>query len=219
MSIDHALALRSAELALAAYRAVTIETADVHALIVDDPDILWIGLRGTSDFIALLRDAGAATERNDPILGPTPHTFAEDAEEIFWRLLPKLPASKPIGIAGHSKAASEAQDLCAMFRYAGREPAWLGAFEPAPVGTLKGRLKDQPGIATWRGEDITRPLVRDPVPAMPLGRPHAMSMTALAWWGPTPLDLVDYHSMAGILEAVKRLPVAIMADTDTIAMA
>jgi hypothetical protein len=206
--MDWPLAIRSAEIALAAYAGATIETKDVHALIVEDPDILWIGLRGTDDFIAVLRDAAAAFERNDPILGCTPNSFAEDVEEIFWRILPKLPQGKAIGIGAHSKGASEAQILAAMFAYAGRPVSWLGAFEPAPVGTLSGWLKDQPGIATWRGEDIDRPLIRDPVPAMPLGRPHAMPMTALAWWGPTPLNLANYHSMSGVLEAVKRLAIA-----------
>src|SRR5690242_17951496 len=70
-----ALALRSAEIALAAYASVTIETREVHALIVDDPDMLWIGLQGTHDAAALVRDALAAFERSDPIFGTTPDSF------------------------------------------------------------------------------------------------------------------------------------------------
>jgi hypothetical protein len=199
------LAVRSAEIALAAYGAVTVETEDIHALIVDDPDILWIGLRGTADFVALLRDAAAAYERNDPILGKTPDTFASDAEQLFWRLWPKLPLIKLIGITGHSKGASEAEDLAAMFGNAGRRPSWLGAFEPAPVGPLNGLITGLPGIATWRGIDTTHLLLRDPVPAAPEWRPHAYALTLLPWTGERPLDPLDYHSMDGVLNELKKL--------------
>lgn len=191
------LARRCAGVALAAYTSpASIETDVVHALIVEAPDLTIVGLRGTDPWqlIDLFIDAAAAVERDDPILGRAPASFLADAEQLFWRLLPKLPADRPFAIAGHSKGASEAQLLAAMFKAIGRPAAFLGAFEPAAVGLLNGLLSAGPGLATRHG--------LDPITDLPPGRAHAQILCALPWLGPPARTPLDYHSMQGVNDAL-----------------
>src|SRR5476649_757852 len=115
---DLVLARHCAEVALAAYQTPpTIQTEDVHALILETDQLVTVGLEGTDPrrLVDLWRDASAVALRSDPLLGPVPASFTADAEQLFWRLLPKIPAGKPFAITGHSKGASEAQLLAAMF--------------------------------------------------------------------------------------------------------
>jgi len=192
-----ALVDRLAVAAVASYsQPATIETDDVHALLIEEDGCLVVALRGTNPehWIDLWRDAEAAIMRHDPILGAVPESFAEDAEQLLWRLLPRLKPGQPVYLAGHSKGASEAQILAAMMAHAGFAPAFLAAFEPAPVGTLQGLLKTQAGIATCLGHD--------PIPRLPLGRPHAQELTLLPWSGVPPFDQLRYHAMEGVRAAL-----------------
>jgi hypothetical protein len=201
MTFDRALALRCADVALACYATPpTIETEDVHALLVDAadlaPGLVIVGLEGTDPrrAVDLWRDAAALAERDDPLLGRVPRSFASDAEQLFWRLLPRLGPDRPFALTGHSKGASEAQLLAAMFALAGRAPVFLAAFEPAAVGDLRDLLSDLPWLATRHG--------RDPVTWLPPGRAHAQPLLEIPWDGPPPADPLDYHAMQGVRDAL-----------------
>lgn len=195
------LALRAAELAISSYQVpLTIETDDVHALIVEDPDITWIVPRGTDprNIVDLWRDLSAIVKRNDPIFGLTPNSFLADAEQLYWRLAPKIPPARPIGVAGHSKGGSESLVLGGMLEYGGRKPAFLAAFEPAAVGPLNGIAN--PDLITRHGEDE--------ITELPPGIGHPGSVTPLPWEGPKPFGfiarLLAYHAMAGVRDALAR---------------
>ena len=198
MTIDRLLALRCADAALASYTAApTIQTDDVHALVLETEDLVLVALKGTDPrrLVDLWRDAGAIDERNDPLLGRVPETFAGDAEQLFWRLWPLLPVGKPFALTGHSKGASEAQLLAAMLLLAGHPPAFLAAFEPAAVGDLHGLLTGLPGLATRHGHD--------PVTFVPPLRAHAQPLLEIPWDGPAPLDPLAYHDMQGVRDALR----------------
>jgi hypothetical protein len=197
VTFDLGLARRCADVALACYSTPpTIETDDVHALLVDAfdlaPGLVIVGLEGTNPrrLVDLWRDAAAIDIRRDPLLGDVPESFAGDAEQLFWRILPKLEPGRPFAITGHSKGASEAQLLATMFALVGRAPVFLAAFEPAAVGDLRGLIKDLPWLATRHG--------RDPITFLPPGRPHAQPLLQLPWDGPVPADPLDYHGMQGV---------------------
>jgi hypothetical protein len=188
---------RCARAAIAAYNApATLETADVHALLIEEDGALIVALRGTNPehLVDLWRDAGAAIVRDDPILGPVPESFASDAEQLLWRLLPRLHPGKRLYLTGHSKGASEAQILAAMLGHIGFWPDFVAAFEPAPVGTLNGAFLGQAGLATRLGLD---PIVR-----LPSDRPHAQPLLQLDWPGAPPLDPLRYHAMANVRAAL-----------------
>lgn len=182
-----------ADLALAAYsEPATVETDNVHALIKERDGFMLLGLRGTNDIAALLRDAEASRARRDPILGSTPDSFAADAEQILWRIFFRF--TGPWAGGAHSKGGSELLDLAAMMRVAGRPPERIVAFEPAPVGSLGGLIEP-----TWA--KITRHGA-DPVTEMPPWRKHPIPVTPLAWSGSKPINPFAYHYMAGVRAAL-----------------
>lgn len=187
-----------AELSLAAYSSpATIETPDAHALIVEETDGLIIALRGTDPkkLVDLWLDSTAVEDRHDPILGKTPESFLSDAEQLYWRILPKIKPDQPIYICGHSKGAAEANALAAMFVFAWRAPTRLTVFAPPQMGDLGGYVAALPGFAFRHGDD--------PITGLPPGRSQPRSLTQLPWVGPKPLDKLKYHDMAGYAEAVK----------------
>jgi len=182
-----------ADLALASYsEPATVETPNVHALIKERDGLVLLGLRGTADFVALMRDAMAAHERDDPILGKTPDSFAADAEQILWRIFSRF--NGPWVGGGHSKGGSEILDVAAMMRVIGRPALRIGAFEPAPTGLLGGYIDPATTLITWHG--------KDPVPAAPPWRRHPVAVTHLPWRGAEPINPLDYHSMAGVRAAM-----------------
>lgn len=182
-----------ADLALASYDLpATIETPNVHALIKESDGVVLLALRGTADAIALLRDAEALHERDDPILGRTPDSFAADAEQILWRIFARF--TGPWAGGAHSKGGSELLDLAAMMRVIGRPPVRIAAFEPAPVGPLAGLIDPAWTLITRHGDDE--------IPEAPPWRPHPSPVTALAWVGPRPLNPLDFHAMAGVRAAI-----------------
>lgn len=190
--------LHLAELSLAAYSTpATVETHDAHALITEEPDGLIIALRGTDPkkLVDLWLDATAVEDRDDPILGKTPESFLGDAEQLYWRISPKVKYNQPVYICGHSKGAAEANALAAMFVFAWRAPVRLTVFAPPQMGVLGGYVSALPGYAFRHGDD--------PITELPPGRSQPRSLTALPWVGPKPLDKLDYHSMAGYLQAVQ----------------
>lgn len=184
-----------ADLALASYDLpATIETADIHALIRDVDGITYVSPRGTNPhhLIDLMRDAGAGVTRADPILGDADETLLADAEQLAWRILPRIKGAWAGG--AHSKGAAELLYLAAIMAYLGRPPLRIAAFEPPRVGLLGG-LVDPAWCALYRhGED--------PITELPPWRVHPLPLTALAWVGPRPLDPLDYHAMAGVRAAV-----------------
>ena len=188
--------LRLADLALAAYsEAATIETDDVHALLVEEDGVLLVGLRGTNPakWVDLWRDAASIVLRRDPILGPTPDSFLTDAEQLVWRLAPRI-RSRPWAIGAHSKGAAEAQAAAAIATFMGWPPVRLAAFAPPPMGRLGGWLDGVPSGAYRHGED--------PITDDEFGRGRPTPLIPLAWTGPKPLDPLDYHSMEGYRAAL-----------------
>jgi hypothetical protein len=182
-----------ADFALATYaEPPTLITPHAQVLIKQLDGVTLIGPRGTADLDAVLRDIEAAVERDDAILGRTPNSFAADAEEIAWRIFSRI--TGPWAGGAHSKGGSELLVLAAMMRYAGRPPAQIAAFEPAPVGTLNGLIDPASTLITRHGED--------PVPVAPPWRPHPAPVTALPWRGAPTLDLGAYHAMAGVRAAL-----------------
>ena len=183
-----------ADLALASYaEPATVETSDVHALIVERDGIQIIALRGTDPhhLIDLIRDAEAVGLRRDPILGDVSASFLGDAEQLVWRLWPSLRA--PYALTGHSKGAAEAQALAAILAHMGRPPMRLAAFEPPLLWLCNGLVAALPGIATRHGDDEITEWPK---------HGQAQPLTLLPWIGPRPLDPLAYHYMQGVRAAL-----------------
>jgi len=171
----------------------------IRAFLHREPSGLWVICEGTrpGKIADWLRDFDAWKKRSDPSFGDLHAGFYEDALSVIFRLYHDL-KGETVNFGGHSKGGSEAEDLAALWVYAGEKLGRVTALEPARTGKLGGLLADKPGISTHvQWSDASG----DPVTAEPLWLDHPRAMTVLK--APRfALDPIDYHELATVGEAM-----------------
>jgi hypothetical protein len=128
----------------------------------------------------------------DPALGALPDGFGRAVLSILFRVMRQIPPETPVDFNGHSMGGSNALIAAAIWKHAGRRLGSVSAFEAARVGSLGGLLLGEDVLITTHG--------RDPVPELPLLKPHPVEPVHL-----TPvkqMDPIQDHAIENVAAAI-----------------